>query len=78
MDAALFGPVLSNPLMLGAIEAGFLIFGVFLIYTLGRMAGGQGSLEDAITVAIWLEFVLLTFQATSLVLSLFAPLSPGS
>lgn len=76
-DAALFGPILSNPLILGAIEAAILILGVYLIYLLGRLAGGQGSLDDAITTAIWLEFVLLSFQTAALILSLFAPALAG-
>ncbi|MDA5094849.1 Yip1 family protein [Aliiroseovarius sp. KMU-50] len=72
-----FGPVLASPIALGVFEALFVIIGIFLIYLLGRLAGGQGSIDDAITVAIWLEFVLLTLQVASLVLSLFAPTLAG-
>ncbi|KPN62436.1 Yip1 domain-containing protein [Aliiroseovarius crassostreae] len=77
VDAAVFGPVLSDPMVLGAIEAAFLVSGVFMIYLIGRLAGGQGSFDDALTIAIWLEFVLLVFQLASLVFSLFAPALAG-
>ena len=77
VDAAMFGPILSNPMTLGVIEGLFLSFGVWAIYLLGRMAGGQGRLDDAITIAIWLEFVLLGFQTATLIFSLFAPAMAG-
>ncbi len=77
VDAAMFGPILSNPMTLGVLEGVFLSVGVWAIYLLGRMAGGQGSLDDAITIAIWLEFVLLGFQTATLVFSLFAPAMAG-
>lgn len=77
VNAITFGPILSNPLVLGGLEAGFVLAGVFLIYLLGRMAGGQGSLDDAITVGIWLEFVLLGLQTATLIFSLFAPALAG-
>ena len=77
VDAEMFGPILSNPMTLGVLEGVFLSVGVWAIYLLGRMAGGQGSLDDAITIAIWLELVLLAFQTATLVLSLFAPAMAG-
>ncbi len=77
VDAEMFGPILSNPMTLGVLEGVFLSVGVWAIYLLGRMAGGQGSLDDAITIAIWLEFVLLGFQTATLVFSLFAPAMAG-
>lgn len=77
VDAAMFGPILSNPMTLGVIEGVFLSVGVWAIYLLGRMAGGQGCLDDAITIAIWLEFVLLGFQTATLIFSLFAPAMAG-
>ncbi|MBT2132079.1 YIP1 family protein [Aliiroseovarius lamellibrachiae] len=63
--------------ILGVIEGVFLSVGVWAIYLMGRMAGGQGRLDDAITIAIWLEFVLLGFQTVTLVFSLFAPAMAG-
>ncbi|WP_424943111.1 YIP1 family protein [Aliiroseovarius crassostreae] len=77
VDTELFGPILSSPIALGVFEAGFLLLGVFGIYTIGRLAGGTGTLDDAITIAIWLEFVLIGFQAATLLFSLFAPALAG-
>ncbi len=77
VDAALFGPVLSSPLVLGGIEAAFMVSGIFAIYLLGRLAGGEGRFDDAITIAVWLEFVMLGFQTLILILSLFAPAMAG-
>lgn len=77
VDAELFGPLLSSPIALGVVEAAFLVSGLFGIYLIGRLAGGQGSLDDAITIAIWLEFVLIGLQAATLLFSLFAPALAG-
>lgn len=77
VDAELFGPLLSSPIALGVVEAAFLVSGLFGIYMIGRLAGGHGSLDDAITIAIWLEFVLIGLQAATLLFSLFAPALAG-
>ncbi len=69
----LSGTVFAMPLMVSLAEASIAIITVFLIFWLGRAAGGTGAFEDAIVTVIWLNFVLLIVQMTVLVLSLFAP-----
>ena len=75
---AIFGegavdPGLTNPLLSGGIWA-FLSFGaVWLIYGIGKAAGGTGTLDEAILTVIWLVFVLVLLQGAILVLGLFAP-----
>lgn len=67
------GTVFAMPLIVAMAEGSVAVITVFLIFWLGRAAGGRGSFEDAIMTVTWLNFVLLIVQAAVLVLSLFAP-----
>ena len=69
----LAGTVFAMPLMVAVAEASIAVITVFLIFWLGRAAGGTGRFEDAIVTVAWLNFVLLIVQLTVLLLSLFAP-----
>ncbi|MAM60546.1 Yip1 family protein [Maritimibacter sp. UBA3975] len=69
----LAGTVFGMPLMVSLAEGSIAVISVFLIFWLGRAAGGTGRFEDAIVTVAWLNFVLLIVQIVVLVLSLFAP-----
>ncbi|MBL6429581.1 MULTISPECIES: Yip1 family protein [Maritimibacter] len=67
------GTIFAMPLIVAMAEASIAVITVFLIYWLGRSAGGTGRFEDGIVTVAWLNFVLLIVQTVVLVLSLFAP-----
>ncbi len=73
VDAAQMGPLLSSPILLGLIEAVFMFGLAWAIYLIGRMFGGLGTLSDAITTVVWMEFIFLGLQLLTLILTLFAP-----
>lgn len=68
LSATLFG----NPLMVSAAEGAVAVITVFLIFWIGRAAGGTGRFEDGLMTVIWLNFCLLVVQTGVFVLSLFA------
>lgn len=73
IDAKLMGPVLSSPIMLGVVEGAFMFGLSTAIYVIGRLMGGQGSLENAIMTVVWMEFIFLGLQVLTVILSLIAP-----
>lgn len=77
LDPAVYGPVLSNPLLLGTIEAAILVLMVFIIYWVGRAFGGTGRFDQAILTVIWLQFVAFLLQVVMLALVVFAPMLAG-
>lgn len=73
IDAQLMGPLLSNPATLGLIE-GAVMFGLATaIHVIGRLMGGQGTLENAIMTVVWMEFIFLGLQVVTVILTLIAP-----
>ncbi|WP_424939898.1 YIP1 family protein [Aliiroseovarius sp. S253] len=73
IDAQLMGPILSSPILLGVVEGAFMFGLSVAIYAIGRMMGGQGSLENAIMTVVWMEFLFLGLQVLTVVLTLIAP-----
>ena len=73
IDARLMGPVLSSPIILGVVEGAFMFGLTMAIYVIGRLMGGQGSLENAIMTVVWMEFVFLGLQVLTVILTLIAP-----
>lgn len=69
----LSGTIFAMPLVVASAEAAVAVISVFLIYWLGRAAGGTGRFQDGIVTITWLNFVLLIVQVFVLILSLFAP-----
>lgn len=66
------GTIFAQPMLVAIAEAIVAVVTVFLIYHLGRTAGGQGSFSEALMTVIWLNFVLLIVQVGVFILSLFA------
>ncbi|MCB1336455.1 MAG: YIP1 family protein [Maritimibacter sp.] len=62
-----------DPIAIGLILAAGAVAAVWMIYAIGRRAGGHGSFDQALLTMIWLVFVLLNLQLIIVVLTLFAP-----
>jgi len=77
VDPAMYGTVLSDPIRVGVLEAAVLVVGVFAIYSLGRVFGGEGRFDQAIMTVTWVQFVMLLIQGVMFVLLLFAPILAG-
>ncbi len=73
-DPELLGPLFSNPISVGIIEAAIEVILIFAIYGIGRAFGGTGRFDATILVVLWLQFVTLLLQAAIILLLLFAPL----
>jgi hypothetical protein len=66
--------MLASPFRAAVFQWGFLAVSVLLIHRVGRMFGGRGSCSDALLVVVWLQVIMLGFQALQLVV---APLAPN-
>nr|WP_255552365.1 Yip1 family protein [Maritimibacter dapengensis] len=66
------GSILGRPMLVAGLEAGVAVMTVFLIYHIGRGAGGTGTFDQSLVTVIWLNFVLLIVQFGVFILSLFA------
>jgi len=73
VEEQLAGTILSNPILLGVIEAVFMVALAWGLYLIGRGFGGKGSFNEAITTVVWMEFIFLGLQLLTVVLTLFAP-----
>lgn len=73
VDAAEYGPIMSNPLAVSASESVVGVGTVFAIFYLGRMAGGTGSFAQALMTVVWMHFIALVIELGVLFLGVFAP-----
>ena len=66
----------NSPIALGAVQAFLLLAMVFGIHLVGKKAGGTGSLDDAIILVAWLQFIMIVLQVIqSVLLFTIAPLA---
>ncbi|PRX38080.1 Yip1 domain-containing protein [Meinhardsimonia xiamenensis] len=73
--ASLLMPLGLSPLAMTLLQFGLMALTVQAVYWIGRAAGGQGSLEDALLLVAWLQAILLGVQLIqSLALLLVPPL----
>ncbi|MCA8884130.1 MAG: YIP1 family protein [Rhodobacteraceae bacterium] len=70
---ALGNPFLANPMLMFGIQMGLLVIMVHAIFQIGRIFGGQGSLNGALAVVTWLQFVLACLQVLQTALLFLAP-----
>ena len=68
----LAGPVVT-PLGLAGIQAASILFLAGLVTIGGRAFGGRGQFFGALTLAVWLEFVLILLQLVQLVVMVVFP-----
>ncbi|MEL6521964.1 MAG: YIP1 family protein [Pseudomonadota bacterium] len=52
----------NNPLYWAAVQGAFLAMSVFAIHFVGRALDGRGQLEDAMSVMIWFQVLLIMMQ----------------
>ncbi len=67
------GGLLHNPLAMGALQLAVLMVLIWGMYVLGRLAGGTGSLDDAIMLVVWLQAIMLGLQVVQLAAMLLLP-----
>lgn len=68
------GPLFGqSSLALGLMQAGLLFLMVFAIAHIGKLFGGTGDFDGALTLVTWLQFVFFLVQLLQLVLLLVAP-----
>lgn len=69
---AVEGP-LANPMVTGGLQLVLLILAIFAIHVVGRALGGTGSLDEAILLVAWLQFVMVCIQVVQTALMLVLP-----
>ncbi len=64
---------LVPPLATLAAQGGLMVAAVFLIWRIGAVRGGRGSLPEAVSLIAWLQFVLLTLQVVQIIAEVILP-----
>ena len=72
-DGPLTGPMGGSPLVMGLLQAGFLYMMAHAITQIGRLFGGTGRFEEALTLIVWLQFIFLCVQVLQLAALLLMP-----
>ncbi|WP_172331258.1 Yip1 family protein [Mangrovicoccus sp. HB161399] len=60
--------VVLGPLFMAGLQLGGLVLTVFAVHHIGRIMGGQGTLERSLLLLSWLEIVMVAVQLAQLVL----------
>ncbi|TCP63450.1 Yip1-like protein [Rhodovulum bhavnagarense] len=70
-------PVFSaNPLLTAVVQGGLLVVMVYAIHFIGRGFGGHGDFAGAMTLTVWLQFIMMLLQvAQTVFLIVFPPLA---
>jgi len=66
-----------SPLLTAVIQAGTLVVMIGAIHGVGRMMGGAGTLEGAVRLTAWLQFIMLVLQVIQGVFLLVLPAVVG-
>ncbi len=72
-EAQLSDVARMNPFVLTLSQIFVLVVMVFAIHLIGRMAGGKGSLDDAILLVVWLQFILICLQILQIIAAVVMP-----
>lgn len=64
----------SDPIAIGAMQFALLLLIVFAIFWIGRSFGGTGSLEEAMLLVAWLQFIMVCIQVVQ---TLFFAIMPA-
>ncbi|MGR3292084.1 MAG: YIP1 family protein [Paracoccaceae bacterium] len=62
-----------SPIMLGISQLIVLLAMVFSIHLVGTWAGGTGSLDDAILLVAWMQFILICLQVLQIAAVIVLP-----
>lgn len=72
----IWGAAMASPIRTAMLQWVVLLISVHAIHKVGRKMGGTGSLEGAVVLVAWLQFILLCVQIAQLVTqALLPPLS---
>jgi hypothetical protein len=66
------GP-LANPMITGVLQFALLVVTIYAIHFIGRSMGGKGSIDEAILLVAWLQFVMVCIQVVQTALMLILP-----
>lgn len=72
-DPPAWDALMNTPVKTAALQAVMTLLMAGIATQVGRMFGGQGEFADALLVVVWLQFVLVVFQAIQLVLLALLP-----
>ena len=64
---------ISSPLAMFVVLAGTMVVYVHLLYWTGSALGGNGTLNDVLSVVIWFQYLRILAQVTIVVVSLALP-----
>ncbi len=72
----MWGPAMGSPIRTAMLQWVVLLISVHAIHKVGRWRGGKGSLQGAVVLVAWLQFILLCVQIAQLITqALLPPLS---
>ena len=72
-DGPLTGPIYSAPVVMGLLQAAFLVLMTHAMTYIGRFFGGTGQFEEALALVVWLQFIFICVQVVQLVAVLIVP-----
>jgi hypothetical protein len=68
-----WGAAMGSPIRTAMLQWVILLISVHAIHKIGRLRGGTGSLEGAVMLVAWLQFILLCVQVLQLVVEVLVP-----
>jgi len=69
----LVAALIQNPLLFAVIDFMALMISVIATHIVGRMFGGAGSFDHAFILVVWLQVLMLIFQAAVLLVMAVSP-----
>jgi hypothetical protein len=76
-DGPMTGPLIGSPIVLGLLQAAFLYMMAQAITHIGKMFGGSGQFDEAMTLVVWLQFIFIIVQIVQLVAVMLLPFAAG-
>ena len=68
-----FAEAMAIPLRTAFLQLFVWVAGTFAMYRIGRARGGRGTMDDAVALVAWLQFVMLVLQGVTLAAQLLVP-----
>lgn len=72
-DGPLTGPIAGAPVIMGLLQAAFLVLMTHAMTHIGRFFGGTGQFDEALVLVVWLQFIFICVQIVQLVAVLVIP-----
>lgn len=64
---------MASPLRTAILQGAAMLIGVVAIHRIGAARGGTGGLPEAVSLMVWLQFILLVLQAAQVVAQVILP-----